>query len=488
MGLCTVLLAIVLVFAVSLSLPEDNGRRYIQHMDAPEKAPCAAHDASTLCSHLPILRIYTGGVEIPGQPVYDANGSFVEYTTAGDGSTAIHASLGVIDHETENNHLNDAATLVSDITIRLRGHSSRLFDKPNYYIQLIHPDGTNNRQPLLGMDAHHEWALHGPFLDKTLLRNYMWYNLAGLVMEYSPNVRFCELIVDGKYEGVYLLTETITAGKDGARLPLSVRKKDNHFSGYAIRLDWGDSQSGQLFYPFTNYGQIAETQHEIVYPGKANMTSELHESIKDDFSAFEKALYSYDFDNKQYGHPALIEMDSFVDYFLINEISCNYDAGYLSTFMYKDMTGKYHMCVWDFNSACDLYPDGAMDTEDFQIQYALWFTMLFKDQAFTDRVIERYYQLREDVFSDEYLESFIDSTIAYLGDAIGRNNERWGYSFYPEQDLLTPRERNLRSYEAYVQQLKDFLEKRLAFMDENIETLRQYSAESKVKKYTEFAG
>ena len=77
------------------------------------------------------------------------------------------------------------------------------------------------------MDAHHEWALHGPFLDKTLVRNYMWYNISGEIMEYSPNVRFFELVLNGEYRGLYLATEMITAGKEGARLNLQVNKKDN---------------------------------------------------------------------------------------------------------------------------------------------------------------------------------------------------------------------------------------------------------------------
>ena len=50
-------------------------------------------------------------------------------------------------------------------------------------------------------------------------------------------------------------------------------------------------------------------------------------------------------------------MGSFVDYFILNEFTCNYDAGWLSTYVYKDIGGKYKMVLWDFNSSCDNYTE-----------------------------------------------------------------------------------------------------------------------------------
>ena len=80
---------------------------------------------------------------------------------------------------------------------------------------------------------------------------------------------------------------------------------------------------------------------------------------------------------------------------------------------------------------------------------------------------------------------FIDDTIEYLKPAIERNYDKWGYTLSAEYDLLHPSERNLRTYEEYIGQLKDFIRKRIDFMDENIESLKQYSAESRTKKYNE---
>ncbi|MBE6650587.1 MAG: spore coat protein CotH [Ruminococcaceae bacterium] len=484
-GLSALALTLIAIIFISQSHPTDNGKRYIEHISAEEKVPCESHTEEVLCTHLPIVSIDTNGVEIPGKPIYDEDYNVIDYTLAEDGTTTVKATVKVVNNEKAYNHPTDTALDMGEAQIRVRGHSSRRFDKANYFIRFTNADGTNNEQGFLGMDAHHEWALHGPFLDKTLIRNYMWYNIAGEIMEYSPNVRFTELYINGEYRGLYLALETITAGKEGARLSLAVNKKDNSFSGYALRLDWGDTEEENKLYPFTNYTTRAKTQHELVYPGSKNMTPELKEAIKNEFSQFEKALYSYDYNNVKYGYKTYIDVDSFVDFFLINELTCNYDAGSLSTYVYKDTSGKYKMCVWDFNSACDAYQEQAMPTDSFSVNNCIWFQMLFKDSDFTERVIERYYELRETVFSDEYLYGFIDDTVEYLGEAVDRNYDKWGHTFEKDYDLLHPTERNPRSYEEAISQLKDFLAKRLAFLDENIETLRQHSAESKTKKYNE---
>ena len=484
-GLSAVALTLIAIIFISKSMPEDNSTRYIEHIMAEEKAACKTHEDDTICTHLPIVNINTNGIGVPGKPVYDKNFDVIDYTLAADGATTIKASLDVINNEKAYNHLADSKIDLGDVMIRVRGHSSRRFEKANYFIRFINDNGTNNPQAFLGMDSHHEWALHGPFLDKTLIRNYMWYNIAGEIMDYSPNVRFFELMINGEYRGLYLATEMITAGKEGARLSLSVNKKDNTFSGYALRLDWGDTDEANKLYPFTNYTTRAKTQHELVYPGTKNMTPELKEAIKGEFSLFEKTLYSYDYNNEKYGYRNYIDVDSFVDYFLINELTCNYDAGSLSTYIYKDTSGKYKMCVWDFNSACDAYQEQAMTTNEFRLNTVLWFQMLFMDDEFTDKVIERYKELRKTVFSEEYLFGFIDDTVDYLGSAIDRNYNRWGHTFGKEYDLLYPTERNPRNYEESIKQLKSFLTKRLSFMDGNIESLKQFSAESKTKKYNE---
>ena len=116
------------------------------------------------------------------------------------------------------------------------------------------------------------------------------------------------------------------------------------------------------------------------------------------------------------------------------------------------------------------------------MQYITWFYMLTKDENFVDLVVQRYRQHRETFLSDEYLMNYIDETIAYLGDAVERNFQVWGYSF-EDYRPLSPDSRNPDNYEEAVESLKEAILERAAWMDYNIESLYQYCHESKVKKF-----
>lgn len=344
-GLSATALVLIAVMAISFIMPTDNGKCYHQHIEAEEKEECSHYDGK-FCTHLPIVKIDTNGLTIPGEPVLDApGGNTVAHTMSETGEETILSRVSVIDNNGKNNHTEDESKVSSDIRIRVRSNSSRHFEKKGYILKMITYDGLNNPQSLMGMDVHHEWALHGPYLDKTLIRNYICYNLAGEIMGYSPNVRFCELVINGEYQGLYLLTETITAGKNGARLELSVNKKDNSFSGYLLRLDRGSNTELKNINNFSRYTYKTENKINITYPGNDNLTPQLADRICEDFSAFEKALYSYDYDSKEFGYENYIDAESFVDYFLINEFTSNYDAGSKSTYVYKGIDGKLNMCV-----------------------------------------------------------------------------------------------------------------------------------------------
>lgn len=460
-------------------------KRFHQHLEAAEKQPCAhTHAKGQLCSHLPLINIDTGGVAIPGVGLRDEEDNRSGYSTAADGSDRITAQLTVVDSETQYNHPSDTPVLSSQMTIHVRGNSSRYFDKSGYRIHLMKEDGSDNDQSMLGMAAHSDWALHGPYIDKTLIRNYMWYNIAGEIMDYAPNARFCEVTLNGEYQGVYVLVETVTAGENGARLNLSMDEKNSTYSGYVVRLD---RKTENVIQTFSSYTKRTKQKIDIVYPKTGKLTPELTEAVRQDFSDFEKMLYSYDFDNSDTGYKNYLDLESFVDYFLINEFTCNYDAGWLSTYMYKDLDGKYRMCIWDFNSACDNYQETMIAPNHFEMQNCLWYVMLIKDEDFTEQLVSRYRELRKTYFDADYLNTYIDSCVEYLGPAIERNFEKWGYTFQEEYDVLEPTERNSRNYGEALSSMKNFLKSRIFWMDENIESLKQYSKDSKIKKFDENA-
>jgi len=482
---------LAITYAVSGIEPEHN--RYHQHLEAAEKAPCTDHDDSVFCTHLPLIEIVTD------EPVPEP---FLRYHSDGSGDVdyrnyeMVAATVRCFDSETENNHLTDTPVVEERAQFRIRGANSRKMDKTAYLIKFREKDMvTSLNVPLCGMSADSSWALHAPFLDKSLIRNYLCYNLAGEIMEYAPNCRFCELFVNGEYKGVYLLVEKI-GYSDNGRINITKTDPDLASTSYVIQVDRGDCDSLHSLETFGGNSYIYKppvigegNRLEILYPGKT-LTQAQKDYITMDFSQFEKALFSYDYNDPDRGWRQYIDARSIIDFFLINEFTLNYDVPSLSTYIYKDVNGKLKMCVWDFDGAFDNFKYTVVLPESFTIQNAKWFKYLFKDETFVDQVVDRYQYLRNYYFNEEYLFQYIDDVVSYLGPAIERNNERWGYSFQStyngaNYDLLIPEERNVRSYEEAVQQIKDVIAQRINYMDSNLDRLYILCHESMNKRYNQ---
>ncbi len=477
----------IIAVIVSIWLSDENANlsRYHEHLEKNPYVPCTEHADDRFCTHLPIISIDTRGQMIPGKGIlYPVTGDIIAHEKTPDGKDEIVAGITTVAYDGVNHHKDDKPDIESDAVIHIRGRSSRRFDKSGYSIKFIKNEVEENPVEFLGMAKHDEWALHGPYLDKSLIRNYMWYNIGGEIMEYTPNCRFCEVFINGEYKGLYLAVEKITAGENGARLNIKTNSKDNSFSGYIIKYDSESETPLKNLNTLTNRINALENTISVVYPKGKNLNDNLAEEINLDFSAFEKALYSYDYDDDKLGYKAYIDVNSFVDFFIVNEVTSNYDAGNRSTFFYKDLGGKFKTCIWDFDACNDNYTLKT-PTEGFHLVTRPWFSRLTLDEDFNEAVIKRYWDLRETYLSNEYLNNYIDNIIKYLGSAIDRNFEVWGYTFEKDFHMLWDMERNITSYEEAISQFKGALFDRIKWLDENIETIRRYSAESATKNFNE---
>lgn len=514
-GICLVLLIGACVG--TLATQEKSYTRVIQHeisvslndlSEQDQKAASSlALDVDSFASHLPVVRIDTAGQTIPGAVLHqgiedksftaqmDISGAEIEeendyttYTVAEDGRNTVQSSFTLYNNPEGINRLTDSPDVESWAEVRYRGHSSRSFDKKSYALTLTKQDRvTDNPKNILDMGSEESWILYGPFLDKTLLRNYLSLNLAGQFMEYVPDVRFCELFVNDEYQGLYLLMESVKYGQD--RVAMTPSDPRTPQTSYLVRRDWKDVNAPYQFDDFLEMtNQTQDTPVEVLYPSDLIITPQQWEWIQSDFNSIEKALYSYDYDTSLYGYWTTLDSDTFIAYAIMNEFSGNSDAGSYSTYFYKDARGK--LCigpVWDFNNAYNNYFEIDMSSVGFLMPNSPLYFMLYKDETFVDGVIARYKQLRLGVLSDAYIDSFIDKTIEYLGPAIDRNYEIWGYSFDPAllapSNKLTPDERNPQDYEQAVHDLKEAISDRGEWLDENIDNLHQYSHESVNKGY-----
>lgn len=492
--ICIAAVAVMLAGVFFLQGDRSAEKRYHQHLEEQPYTPCTDHGDEVFCTHLPLFNIVTDA-PIPKPFLQDEGGYHLkdEDGNRTENTEMVTASVDFFTNPEGNNHLTDAPDLSERALIRVRGNSSRSFEKKSYLLKFTTRDGSKAQAvPLDGMAADNSWVLHGPIMDKTLLRNYLCYNITGEFMDYVPEVRFCELYLNGQYEGVYLLTEKINYNDEGR---CNLTKTDPKLSqtSFLLRLDKKPDDSLYSLDTFLDYnGKRGVSSRrgghfEILYPG-TTLTPEQKEYISSQISDLEKAMSSFDSADKKKGYAAYLDVDSFVDYFIFNEFCMNNDVGQLSTYLCRDIRGKITIIGWDYNNVFNNYHKDLLRSNEF-IFADVWYEYLFRDSSFVDKVVQRYRQLRKGVLSDAYLENYIAQTIAYLGPAVHRNNIRWGYTFswaYHAQKpgtALEPLIRNPATYQGAVNQLISAIKKHGGFLDENIEMLYSRSHASVNKKY-----
>lgn len=492
--ICIAAVAVMLAGVLLLQGVEPEENRYHQHLVERPYIPCADHGDETFCTHLPLFNIVTDA-PIPEPYLLDENGNILrtENEISLHNYEKVSATVEFFVNPEGNNHLTDTPEVSERALIRTRGNTSRAFDKKSYLLHFRTQDGLKELNvPLDGMAADNSWVLHGPILDKTLLRNYLCYNISGEFMDFVPQVRFCELFLNGEYQGVYVLTEKIKYNPDGR---CTITKSDPKLreTSFILQLDRGAADElHQLTTFLDNNGLrgVSDRQNEhfeIVYPGDS-LTQAQKDYITSTISSLEKALYSFDSPDRKLGYLSWLDVDSFVDYFVFNQFCMNADAGHLSTYFVKDVRGKVHIVGWDFNNSFNNFFSDLLEGDSFYYMNK-WYASLLRDERFVDEVVSRYRKLRRTYLSDTYLRDYINETIQYLGPAVERNNARWGYTFTreycaqnPNKSLL-PVERNPENYDEAVKQLLDAIAHRGKLMDESIEVLHANSHASVNKRF-----
>ncbi len=357
--------------------------------------------------------------------------------------------IGADSTEDQINRLTDAPSYESAIRIKKRGNASFRFIKPQYYIKSILPDGSENHSEILGMGEGDKWVLNGSIADKSLMRNYLSFRISseasGSAM--APDSRYCEVLLrqeDGSllYQGVYLLIEAVSRGAN--RVSIDKFQKKNIYTSYIVRRDRFKHMDPML----ETYGRLngfSDTWIGLKYPSENSVTPEALAFVEEDFSRIEKVIYS-DRKNTFLTYHRYIDVESFVDYFLLNEYFNNYDAGKHSTYMYKSTGGRLMIGpVWDFDQAMDNYNEEETGVEYLAFQTKTFYQELVQDKAFVRKLKKRYQEMRESTLSDEHVMMVIDETAAYLRSSQKRDWIRWEEYYYID-DPYDPRVYALKDY------------------------------------------
>lgn len=365
----------------------------------------------------------------------------------------------------------DTNIVQSAIGIEIRGTTSQVHPKKSYGFETQDSSGSNNNISLLGMPRENDWVLYGPYADKSLIRNVLAYKLFGEMGHYSPRTRHCDLYLNDKYEGIYILTEKIKRDKNR----VNISKMDNSNSssgdisgGYIISNDRADPEFSFPSLYYTNLPDLI--YYHCVYPDSIANGNVKHKYIQHQFHKFESCfLNDSDRDYKD-----LIDVNSFADYLLLNELAKNVDAYRLSTYYYKDrdsINSKFFMGpIWDFNLAFGLgdsekayyFEDWIYEQNKHFIPF--WWEKLTADEYFQDHLKKRWDELRKGIFSDNYLIGQIDSISYSLDPSLTKNFQRWKNLDHKVWSAYY----NGPSYYDNVEYLKFWLVNRLKWMDENL--------------------
>jgi len=337
------------------------------------------------------------------------------------------------------------------------------------------------------MPEEEDWVLHGPYSDKSLIRNLLTFKLARDMGRYASRTRLCELMLNGEYWGVYVFMEKVK--RDSSRVNISKLNPDeisgdDITGGYIIKIDKFDGGNSGDGWPspyrppnYSNPNQQIYFQFD--YPKNDEIVPQQKAYIQQFITDFETALLSKPLDDQVSGYKTYIDIGSFIDFAIINEVTRNIDAYRLSTFLYKDKSsqggklfigpiwdynlafGNADYCLgwskegwaWDFNNICN---------EDFWL-IPFWWRRFMVDREFTTLLKNRWLELRNDIFSTANIHAYIDSVTSVLNMPRLRNFQRWniiGSYVWPNWYIGN-------SYIDEINYLKSWISERMLWLDDN---------------------
>ena len=391
--------------------------------DGAPGAPDAAAGPPVLCA----IEIDCASVAIPDEPKI---GCAIEI---GDG-------LGNLVH-------------AGRIGIERRGRSSIGFPKAQYSIELRTETDAEQPVALFGMGRESDWILNGMYIDRALFRNKLFFDLfqgLGGAERYAPETRYCELTLDGDYRGIYLLTEKIK--RDDDRIALA----DDGGVGASFILK--QEEEG-----FREVG-VAYGSWRLVYPNDLTATQPQIDGVSAWLDTWQAAVEGTS-DTDVF---TLMDLDSAVDFVLLQELVKGNDAYFLSMHVWKDVGGTLHFTPWDIDLSLGqpLYNDSTLTT-GWVVHRPLLIQALADDARFQARLVARWSELRQTTLSAEAIEARIQLYLATIGDRIDENFVRW-----PIEDIqfldnqLPPR----ASFDEEMTSVRTWLDGRLPWVDANIDT------------------
>jgi hypothetical protein len=353
-----------------------------------------------------------------------------------------------------------------EIEIRGRGNTSFWMPKSSYNFSI------ETKSPILDMTPSDAWMLIANYADKSLMRNYTAYEFSrDLGARFAPKLRFVDFILDGDYLGTYAIGERVKI--DPGRLDLPklrphMQREYELTGSYVLEVNAQDKRNPDEII-FETSKVRRNTFFSIKQPGAHNLSPEAFEYIKDYVNRAEDALFSPHFKDPEIGYRAYLDVPSFIDWYLVNELYKNVDARfYTSVYLFKPRGEKLHMGpVWDFDiGAGNVYYLNCDDPEGWHVIDSAWMRRLFEDEAFAQEFKDRWNYIKDNGYFDVFFQR-IDDTARLLEKSQRMNFRRWpilGVYVWPNAPGVEQR----TTYRCEVDYLKNWLMRRSRWMDREI--------------------
>lgn len=416
-------------------------------------------------SSLPIVVINTNGQTIADNPKIIADFQIIDN---GDGI---------------RNHLTDAKAYTGKIGIEIRGSSSQMFPKKSFGFETMDNSGTIKVDTsLLGMPSEHDWILSANYTDKTFCRNVLTYQLSREMGHYAANTKYVDVVLNGQYWGVYVFMESLKRDKnriDIAKLNRTETTAPDVTGGYIVKIDKSTGSGGSGW--TSNYAPINHPNGQTIYiqydyPSSDSIVPAQQAYIKAYVDSFENALAGPNFRDSVLGYSKFIGNGSWIDYFFNNELSKNTDGYRISAYLHKDNDKTLKAGpVWDYDIAYGNanYCSGSDTTgwaylfnctgDSWQVPF--WWQKLLQDTNYTNQMKCRWTEYRNSTLSLAHINAVIDSITTLLNESQGWNFTQWpilGTYVWPNPSPQPS------TYAGEIQNLKNWMSRRLAWMDANM--------------------
>jgi spore coat protein H len=362
---------------------------------------------------------------------------------------------------------NGAALYADHASLAYRGRSSLEFPKKNYALELRDASGTKAPTDLLGMGKDPDWILDGSWADRSFMRNPLVLDTYASFgrSRYGAKSRFCTLTLNGASQGIYRLGEKVK--RSDARLALAA--DDGTGASFIIKQD----DTGVLL--FDAGGQKT---WQLVYPAQDVATTAQRAGVQAWLDQLTAALNGADPGNTTNGVFTLLDLDTTVDWVLIQEFSKNVDAYNYSLHLARDAGRPGWLVPWDFDltfgqpTITGAGPKASMnDAPSGWVPNRTPFIVnLSKASQLTAGMAARWQTLRQGTLSDAAIAQRLATYQTTLTpEAVARNFAVWPLSAVAFQQIYAPYTLyHVDSYTDECAKLSTWIKARLAWMDAHV--------------------